>query len=92
MKPYQIFLCGLLIGLISLSIFSSPATIESAFTQQENTPTPPPGNGRGDLPLQSGDTEGLIIGAAVIVLIIIVGVILSRGCKGLRQNNSPGSP
>ncbi len=54
--------------------------MRSAVLQTAPSPTPTPTiiYVNGEPVLQSGDTEGLILGAAVILLIIVSGVIIQR--------------
>ena len=78
MKPIQIILIAVAAVLL-LTVLAVPSrALPSALAQTKTTQTLTPEKKGEDLPLQSGDTEGLIIGAGVIVLIIILGVLISR--------------
>ena len=63
----------LLVVIFVVLILPSTAT----FAQIESSPTPTI-IANNDLELQSGDTEGLILGAGIILFIILAGVILQR--------------
>lgn len=80
MKTSIILICGLLVILV---IFFSTAPPQGGLPwQQEDqlssqqSPTPTAQNGKTPLHRQSGDTQGLKIGAAVIVLIILGGILI----------------
>jgi|GEM_PF-1149366 hypothetical protein len=70
--------------LLSLTLFIILAglsyPVKSAILQTEASPTPTPTiiYVNGEPVLQSGSTEGLIIGAGIILLIILSGVIIQR--------------
>jgi hypothetical protein len=78
MKPIQIILIGLAAVLLLTVLLVPSRALPSALAQTKTTQTPQPEQKSKELPLQSGDTEGLIIGAGVIVLIIVIGVLISR--------------
>jgi hypothetical protein len=78
MKPIQIILIALAAVLLLTVLMVPSKALPSALAQTKTTQTPTPEKKGEELPLQSGDTEGLIIGAGVIVLIIIIGVLISR--------------
>ncbi len=87
-KPYQVVLCGFLLGAIILSVFNFPTQIQP-FSTENNTPTPTPAPKKGSeqLTLESGDTTGLMIGAAVIVVIILAGVVISQNAPFLLRKS-----
>lgn len=64
--------------------------VKSAILQTKASPTPTPTiiYVNGEPVLQSGNTEGLILGAGIILLIILSGVIIQRV---IQKRNSPGS-
>ncbi|MFL7812240.1 MAG: hypothetical protein ACK2TT_12040 [Anaerolineales bacterium] len=64
--------------------------VKSAVLQTAPSPTPTPTivYVNGEPVLQSGDTEGLILGAGVILLIILSGVIIQRA---ILRKTAPGS-
>jgi len=81
MKPYltknhQLVIAIVLVGSIFLSAMIFPGQI--AARQRNPEPTPVSTDLPDDLEIKSGDTEGLIWGAVVILTIIIGGVIVQR--------------
>ena len=50
----------------------------SVTAQAESSPTPTTQEVNGEPILESGDTEGLILGAGIILFIILSGVIIQR--------------
>ncbi|MEJ2446604.1 MAG: hypothetical protein P8Y37_01480 [Anaerolineales bacterium] len=82
----------LVIILLSLTLFIILAglsyPVKSAILQTEASPTPTPTiiYINGEPVLQSGNTEGLIIGAGIILLIILSGVIIQRA---IQKRNAP---
>jgi len=78
MKPFQIIIIALAAVLLLTVLLVPSRALPSALAQSNTTQTPTPDRNNKELPLQSGDTEGLIIGAGVIVLIIVIGVLISR--------------
>jgi hypothetical protein len=82
MKPVpknirQILISAVLIGIVFLVAFIFPGQINARQTTPEPTPTSTPLPGE-DLALKSGDTEGLMWGAGVILFIILGGVLIQR--------------
>lgn len=73
-----ILLISSLLLFIILTGLSLP--VKSAVLQTAPSPTPTPTiiYVNGEPVLQSGDTEGLILGAGIILLIILSGVIIQR--------------
>lgn len=72
-----IIFTALLTGLVLLTGLSFPqqvGALQSTDPPPTITPTPLPG----EAPIQSGETGSLILGAAAILLIIVVGVIIQR--------------
>ena len=78
MKSYQAILVGLLIGFILLSGLILPLRTIPLLVEQDPTPTSTPIAKDYPSVLESGGTQGLMIGAAVIVSIILGGVIIQR--------------
>ena len=72
-----IILSSLLLFII-LTALSLPVSSAVQQTAPSPTPTPTIIYVNGEPVLQSGDTEGLIMGAAIILLIILSGVIIQR--------------
>ena len=66
----SLLLLALVTGL-SLSNHAVPA-------QTESSPTPTVLEVDGEIALKSGDTEGLILGAGIILFIILSGVVIQR--------------
>jgi energy-converting hydrogenase Eha subunit F len=87
-KTRQLLYFGLLFAFIVLTGLSLPRQIHSLQATPEPTPTITPIFLPGEEPLKSGETGGLIIGAAIILLIIIVGVLIQR----VLQKNNPDIP
>lgn len=81
MKSYRVIIIGLLIGFVLLSGLSFPAKTTSLLTNPDPTPTVTPIAGDDTLTLKSGETQGLMIGAGVIVFIILGGVLIQRFFK-----------
>ncbi|MFO8037727.1 MAG: hypothetical protein R6U57_13990 [Anaerolineales bacterium] len=83
MRQTLILICGLLVILTLLVSTASPETYLVGQWEEDNTPSPTPKSTQNgaNKPLhrQSGDTQWLKIGAAVIVLIILGGVLIQRG-------------
>ena len=88
-KPtrYSFFIISLLL-LIILTGLSLPVKSSVLQTAPSPTPTPTIIYVNGEPVLESGDTEGLILGAGIILLIILTGVIIQRV---IQRKNSPGS-
>ena len=78
MKSYQLVIIGLLIGLILVAGLSIPAKSGPLLTNPDPTPTTTPQAEDGPTVFESGDTQGLMVGAGVIVLIILSGVYIQR--------------
>jgi hypothetical protein len=77
----------ILIVLITLTVLSLPRQVGALQTTPDPTPTITPTFPPGEEPLKSGETGGLMLGAAVIFGIIITGVWVQR----LLQKHSPPS-
>ena len=75
-KKHQHVITGILIGLILLAALVFPAQIAARQTTPEPTPTSTP------LPdeqeARSGDTGCLMLGAGVILIIILGGVLVQQ--------------
>jgi len=76
-KNRQILISAVLLGIVLLAALIFPGQIDARQTTPESTPTStsPPDE---DLVLKSGDTEGLMWGAGVILFIILGGVLIQR--------------
>ena len=85
-KPYYIIFIGVLIAFL-LSALSFPSSSASALATLETTPTITPDPRINPLVLESGNTQGLMIGAAVILAIILIGVMVQLLIARSEQNN-----
>ena len=72
-----IIITALLTGLVLLTGLSLPQQV-GALQSTDPPPTITPTALPGEAPIQSGETGSLILGAAAILLIIVVGVIIQR--------------
>jgi hypothetical protein len=72
-----IILIALLAGIVLLTGLSFPRQV-GALQSTDPAPTITPTFLPGEEPLKSGETGSLILGAAAILLIIIVGVVTQR--------------
>ncbi len=70
---YTIILSSLL-----LIVLLSGLTLPNHLAQAKPSPTPTLLATNGEQVLKSGDTEGLILGAGIILFIILGGVIIQR--------------
>ena len=77
-KPHHIAFIGVLIAFVALSALSIPpnSTLVAATTIPTPTVTPDPRINANVL--ESGGTHGLMIGAAVILVIVLGGVLILR--------------
>ena len=76
-KTHYVLITAFLIGIVFLSALSFPGQTEA----QQSTPEPIPSSTpvlEEDISPESGDTEGLIWGAGVILVIIMSGVLIQR--------------
>jgi len=89
MKTHYFFILGILLLVILFGGLSFPH--QSATAQTESSPTPTPELINGEPALQSGETEGLILGAGIIMIIILGGVILQRTIINRENQHSPDS-
>ena len=87
-KTRQLLYLGLLFAFIVLTGLSLPRQISALQSTPEPTPTITPIFIHGEEPLKSGETGGLMLGAAIILVIIIAGVIIQR----VMQKNIPEVP
>jgi hypothetical protein len=87
MKSTQILVIGLLIGFIFLFGLINPVNNSLRLTNTNAASTPKPT--QDPLVLESGDTQGLMIGAGVIVLIILSGVVIQRVLKPPKPKDQP---
>lgn len=90
MRNTLILICGLLVITTLLVSTASPETYLVGQREEDSTPSPTPEStpkgANKPLHRQSGDTQWLKIGAAVIVLIILGGILYQRG-EGLDKGN-----
>lgn len=72
--------CMIILGsLLLLVLFTGLSlTNHSAPAEGDPSPTPATQSANGAPLLKSGDTEGLILGAGVILFIILSGVVIQR--------------
>ena len=87
-KKQQQVIAAILVGMIFLAALVFPGHIEARQTTPEPTPTstPLPEN----LDEISRDTESLIWGAAIILVIILSGVLIQRFFFNRREGRSKG--
>jgi hypothetical protein len=64
--------------LVVILITGVSLTSHSVPAQAESSPTPTVPGEDGEVILKSGDTEGLILGAGIILFIILSGVVIQR--------------
>jgi hypothetical protein len=64
--------------LVLVVITGLSLTNDSVPAQAESSPTPATLTANGEPILESGDTEGLILGAGIILFIILSGVVIQR--------------
>jgi hypothetical protein len=84
-KKHQHMITAVLVGLILLAALFFPSQIAARQSTPEPTPTSSP------LPDEQearyGDTDGLILGAGVILIIILGGVLVQRVILRPDSNN-----
>jgi len=83
MKPLSkksplLFYIAILLIFIILIGFSLPRQVGALQSTPDPTPTVTPEFLSGDEPVKSGETGGLMLGAAIILLIIVSGVLIQR--------------
>jgi len=78
--PRQLLIIGILLVFLLLAGLSFPGQVIKLQATPETTPTPTltPVLINGESPLESGDTQGLILGAVLILMIILSGVLIQR--------------
>jgi hypothetical protein len=76
-KTHHLLITALLIGIVFLSALSYPGQTSARQSTPEPIPTSTP-EVEDDLSPKSGDTEGLMWGAGVILVIILSGVFIQR--------------
>jgi len=86
---HYLLILSILVLLVSILALTSPPPVHSQEGDSSSTLTPlsQPKPNRNSQSIQSGDTQGMIIGASFIVLIIIFGLIL----QGSTSRQSPAS-
>ena len=87
-KTRQLFYLGLLFVFIMLTGLSLPGQISALQSTPDPTSSITPIFLPGEEPLKSGETGGLMLGAAIILIIIIAGVLIQR----IIQKNNPQTP
>jgi hypothetical protein len=80
-KPHHVVFIGIVIALLALSALSFPASSTFAAATSIPTPTVTPDPRINANVLESGDTNGLMIGATVILAIVLGGVLILRLSK-----------
>ncbi len=85
----QVVIAISLLVFVALAGLSLPT--RSATLQADPSPTPTPTQvyANGEPVLPSGDTEGLILGAGVILIIIVGGVAIQRLTLNKNSRKSP---
>ena len=76
-KTHYLLITAFLIGIIFFSALSFPGQTAARQGTPEPIPTSTPVV-KDDLSPESGDTEGLMWGAGVILVIIVSGVLIQR--------------
>jgi len=84
----HLILFGILCTFIILAGLSLPRQVGALQTTPDPTPTITPVYPPGEEPLKSGETGGLMLGAAAILLIIVSGVSIQR----VIQKRNPQTP
>ena len=91
MKKKSLILILVISSMLLLVLMQLPATAAQPRTvrqfQANATPPAPTQTKEPALGPQSGDTQGLMIGASVIVLIILTGVLIAQSAR--REGNDP---
>ena len=87
-KTRQLLYVGILLTFLILTGLSLPGQIGALQSTPDPTPTITPIYLPGEEPLKSGETGGLMLGAAIILLIIVSGVLIQR----VIQKNNPEIP
>jgi len=87
-KTRQLVYIGILFAFIVLTGLSLPRQVGALQSTPDPTPTAVSLFLPGEEPLKSGDTGGLILGASIILLIIVSGVLIQRAI----QKNTPNIP
>lgn len=74
----QLLIIGVLLVFLLLTGLSLPTQFNKLQATPEPTPSSTPIFINGESPLESGDTQGLILGAVLILVIILSGVSIQR--------------
>jgi len=74
----QLLFIGILLTFLVLTGLSLPRQVSALQPTPDPTPSVTPVYLPGEEPLKSGDTGGLMMGAAIILLIIVSGVLIQR--------------
>jgi len=77
-KTRQFLYLGILLSFLILTGLGLPRQVGALQSTPDPTPTTTPVYQPGEEPLKSGETGGLMLGAAIILLIIISGVLIQR--------------
>lgn len=75
-KPRQLLYIGILLTFLILTGLSLPRQVGALQSTPDPTPTITPVYISGEEPLKSGETGVLMLGAAIILLIIVSGVLI----------------
>lgn len=89
-KTRQLLYIGILLSFIVMTGLSLPRQVGALQSTPGPTPTITitPVLIHGEEPLKSGETGGLMLGAAIILIIIITGVLIQR----IIDKNTPKVP
>jgi len=77
-KTRLLLYIGILFTFILMAGLSLPKQVGAVQSAPNPTPTVTPAFLSGDEPVKSGETGGLMLGAAIILLIIVSGVLIQR--------------
>jgi len=87
-KTRRLLYIGILLAFLILTGLSLPRQVGALQSTPTPTPTITPVYLPGEEPLKSGEIGGLMLGAAIILLIIVSGVLIQR----VIQKNNPEIP
>jgi len=91
-----ILIAACIIALGTILVGEARANPGSVLISPTATPNTPGNGPKSDLGIQSGGTQGLTLGASVIVLIILVGILVQQtpreGSEPRPPSHEQGSP
>ncbi len=87
-KTRRLLYTGILLAFLILTGLSFPRQVDALQSTPTPTPTITPEYLPGEEPLKSGDSGGLMLGAAAILLIVGSGVLIQQ----VLQKNNPEIP